>query len=153
SARKEGFNEVKNGEKEAKAINDFDLLLLETIDETLSSLGERLRNAIYHHLEQQFSLPREEIPSRIEEFQDALEKLCGIGARHLEVTSIRILHAKLKSRNCTDVTDLGGNELTFQGYIERKRQDFEKANQTITFTLIPEEEKQQTTSRKAPKRH
>jgi hypothetical protein len=42
----------------------FDNLLLEAIDEGLSSLGESVRQSVYFHLQKSFHISREEIPER-----------------------------------------------------------------------------------------
>jgi hypothetical protein len=60
-------------------------MLLEAIDEGLSSLGESAKIAIYLHLENTFGIKKQEIPFRIDAFQEALEKLFGLGARQIQM--------------------------------------------------------------------
>jgi len=43
---------------------DFEKLLLEAIDDALSSLGETPKHAIYYHLEKSFNVKKQEIPYR-----------------------------------------------------------------------------------------
>jgi hypothetical protein len=74
----------------------FDDLLLEAIDEALASLGENVKTAVYFYLETSFNIERQEIPERIAEFSDALDRIFSLGARHLEVLFMRTLHAKIK---------------------------------------------------------
>jgi len=57
----------------------FDELLLEAIDEALSSLGESAKQSIYFHLQDKFKISREEIPKHIKEFAEGLEKIFGFG--------------------------------------------------------------------------
>jgi hypothetical protein len=44
-----------------------------------------------------------EIPFRIDDFQNALEKLFGIGTRHLEILIIKNLHEKIKIKYKRDM--------------------------------------------------
>jgi hypothetical protein len=73
----------------------FDDLLLEAINEALSSLGETPKTAIYFHLEKTFNIKKQEIPHRIEDFTSALEEIFGLGAMHLEILFMKHLHAKI----------------------------------------------------------
>ena len=59
----------------------FDELLLTATDEALTSLGESMKQSIYFHIENKFSVARNEIPENLEEFQGGLEKIFGTGAR------------------------------------------------------------------------
>jgi len=69
--------------------------LLEAIDEGLSLLGESSKQAIYFHLEKTFKMNRVDIPYRIEEFTDAIEKIFGTGAKILEIQIMRCLFKKV----------------------------------------------------------
>lgn len=64
---------------------DFEKFVVEAVDEGLSSLGDSSKQAIYFHLEKSFDIKRKEIPSKIDDFAKALEKIFGIGANFLEV--------------------------------------------------------------------
>jgi hypothetical protein len=75
---------------------EFDDILLETIDETLSSLGEPVKNAIYFHLQNNFSISKNEIPKKIIEFSDFIQKIFCSGAGRLEIKFMKTLHSKLK---------------------------------------------------------
>ncbi len=74
---------------------EFDDILLETIDETLSSLGEPAKKAIYFHLENNFRISKSEIPKKINEFSDIIQKIFGSGAGRLEIKFMKILHSKI----------------------------------------------------------
>lgn len=76
---------------------DFDKLLLEAIDEALASLGESARQAIYFHLEDKFRIARNEIPQRIEDFVEGLQKIFGMGAHFLEILIMKKLHERIGS--------------------------------------------------------
>jgi len=77
---------------------DFDKLLLEAVDEGLSSMGESSKQAIYFHLEKGFNLKRQEIPCKIDVFAHSIEKIFGLGANFLEVLIMKRLHEKVGGR-------------------------------------------------------
>ena len=77
------------------AKQNFDKLLLEAVDEGLSSLGESSKQAIYFHLEKRFNIKKREIPHKIEAFADAIEKIFGLGANFLEILIMKQLHEKV----------------------------------------------------------
>jgi hypothetical protein len=85
------FN-YKNQEAENKK---FEEILLEAIDEGLSLLGESSKQTIYFHLEKTFKMNRHDIPYRIEEFTDAIEKLFGAGAKIIEIQIMKCLFKKV----------------------------------------------------------
>jgi hypothetical protein len=74
---------------------DFDKLLLEAVDEGLSSLGESSRQAIYYHLNRSFNIRKEEIPNRIIAFTQAIESIFGVGAHLVEILVMRRLREKV----------------------------------------------------------
>jgi hypothetical protein len=73
----------------------FDELLLASIDEALISLGESVKQSIYFHMESEFSVPRRDIPSNLDQFQTGLEKIFGAGARFIEILIMKKLHTKI----------------------------------------------------------
>jgi len=74
--------------------DEFESLLLEAVDESLSTLGDSAKQAIYFHLEKTFKVSKSEIPNKIEEFSNAIEKIFGVGARLLEIQMMQRLHEK-----------------------------------------------------------
>ena len=75
---------------------DFDYLLLESIDEALADLlGRRSRDQIYDHLATQYRYGREEIPIKIFEFCEFLEKVFSSGSKTVGRTIIRRLCERL----------------------------------------------------------
>jgi hypothetical protein len=74
---------------------EFDDILLETIDETLSSLGELVKNAVYFHLQTNFCIKKNEITKKISEFSDIIHKIFGSGAGILEIKFMKTLHSKI----------------------------------------------------------
>lgn len=69
----------------------FDNLLLEAVDEALSTLGDSCKHAIYFHLEKTFKIKRKHIPSKFEEFVNAIEQIFGIGAKIIEIQIMKCL--------------------------------------------------------------
>jgi hypothetical protein len=80
--------------KSAIVLAEFDSILLEAIDEGLSILGEEPKFALYRHLEKLSNLPKCEIPSRINEFSNAMKNLFGLGSDFLEILIMKSLHSK-----------------------------------------------------------
>ncbi len=74
---------------------EFENLFLEAVDESLSSLGDSAKQAIYYHLEESFRLKRQEIPDRIDEFATAMERIFGYGAKLLQIQIMKRLHEKV----------------------------------------------------------
>jgi len=101
---------------------DFDSLLLTAIDEALLSLGESVRTSIYYHLERNFKVTQNAIPANLPQFQTALEKIFGLGARFLEILIMKNLYAKI---SCPLVME-SKEELEFVKYVEAARQTFLK---------------------------
>jgi hypothetical protein len=102
--------------------------LLEAIDEAFSSLGESPKTAIYFHLENSMGIQKREIPFRMDDFQNALEKIFGSGARLLEILFVKNLHEKIKTTYKWDMPRWVVPELTFQEYLHLVKMEFENSN-------------------------
>ena len=74
---------------------EFEKLLLEAVDESLSTLGESSRQAIYFHLQRSFNISKEDIPRKIDVFAEAIEKVFGLGADFLEILIMKRFHEKV----------------------------------------------------------
>ena len=120
--------------------NDFNELLFRVIDESLSSLGESVKQAIYFHIENDSSINRKQIPENLHAFQKGLEKIFGIGAQFIEVQIMKNLHAlsgnsmKMKKRS----------ELEFIKYIDATKENYQRnsgeqavVTQPRTLSLLP----------------
>jgi len=92
---------------------DFEKLLLEAVDEQLTSLGESSKQALYFHLEKGFNIKKQEIPQKTEAFANAMEKIFGQGADYLEILIMRRLHSKIGLE-----VKLSAPNLTFIEYVE-----------------------------------
>jgi hypothetical protein len=96
----------------------FEECLLEAVDEELSALGEAVKRIIYFHLERTLKITKKEIPHRIAEFADAIEKILGDGAKFLEIQIMKRLYEKL-GKDMIFVSDK--DVLIFTEYIEAAR--------------------------------
>ena len=74
---------------------NFEKLLLEAIDEGFSTLGESSKVAIYFQLEKNFKIKKQEIPHRIEEFTNAIERIFGNGAQLVEIRIMKSLFTRV----------------------------------------------------------
>lgn len=83
---------IRNGEIRNEC--RFRTLLLEAVDESLSTLGEASKKAIYYHLQESFNIARQEIPEKTDEFAFAIEKMFGEGAKLLEIQIMKGLYKK-----------------------------------------------------------
>jgi len=78
---------------EAKSL--FTQALLEATDEGLLILGESGREAIYFHLQNLYSLKREDVPEKPETFVEGIRKIFGVGAEVIERAIVKSLYRKL----------------------------------------------------------
>ncbi len=106
----------------------FSDVLLEAIDDAFASLGNSAKSAIFYHLENAMGIKKSEIPFRLDDFQDALESIFGIGARHLEIMFLANLHQKLRAEYDWNLPKGFLPELTFQEYVKLMRRSFENSD-------------------------
>lgn len=109
---KTSFSPKTNKEKKTE---NFEKLLLESIDDGFSLLGESAKNFVYLYLEKTFKIDKQEIPYKIEKFIDALEKIFGNGAKIIEIQIMKSLYKKV---GCTIQHYPEQNNLEFLEYIE-----------------------------------
>lgn len=106
---------------------DFNKLLLEAVDEGLSSLGESAKQAIYFHLEKRFNVKKQKIPFKIEAFVDGIEKIFGVGANFLEILIIKRLYEKIgwvfEWDESTDFTFTKYVAVAKRSFLEKKRSE------------------------------
>lgn len=74
----------------------LDDLVLESLDEVLADLlGKKCKEAIYDHLERNYSIAREKIPENLQKFFELLEETFGRGSKTIGNAVIRKLFEKL----------------------------------------------------------
>ena len=105
----------------------FDQLLLEAIDEVLSSLGKPVKNHLYIHLENDFLVTKKELPQKIDEFSNFLFRIFGSSANHLEIKFMQTLYTKISTDQNFEPKSIVFKEidLTFLNYVNRMRESFE----------------------------
>jgi hypothetical protein len=123
---------------------NFNRLLLEAIDETLSCLGESSKKAIYCRLETEFNIKKKEIPNMIDDFSRALESLFGLGAKILEIMFMKSLYSKVRVAGEKVSCEWVVPEMTFKEYVDLMKQRFEEASthQEVEIFINETEEKQ-----------
>ena len=99
----------------------FDELLLEAIDEALSSIGESVKQSIYFHIQNKF-VAINDIPTHIQDFQGGLEKIFGTGAQFIEILIMKNLHSKIGVTFAMEPN----NTLEFFDYVNAAKKDFLK---------------------------
>jgi hypothetical protein len=104
----------------------FDKLLLEVVDDTLSSLGDSAKQAIYFHLQDKFEIRKNDIPYRLEDFAEGLEKIFGLGAKFLEILMMKKLYEKIGQ----PLKWNENKELMFTEYITAAEKSFLKRNKS-----------------------
>ena len=97
--------------------DNFTKIMLAAIEEGLSSLGDSPKDAIFYHLESSFQLKKEDIPSNLTEFKQALERIFGPGAPYLEKAITKSLYGKLG----LDFKDEKTNDFIDSAHDARKR--------------------------------
>jgi hypothetical protein len=121
----------------------FEAVLLEAVDEAFSSLGESVKASIYFHLEQKFIIPKQDIPYKIDDFSDALERIFGMATKHLEILIMKKLHDKITCFYQWNGPRWLVPDLTFRQYVELLRLCYEDRGKTVEVEVwINAEEKQ-----------
>lgn len=97
--------------------NQLNAKILSAVDDSLTSFGESVRQVVYFQLHTKYQMEKNEIPSRIEEFAQAIEEIFGIGARLIEM---RIMETLCSQAN--GFLYVPKNEhLTFKDYVHSVR--------------------------------
>ena len=107
----------------------FNEYLIEAIDETLTSLGEPVKNTLYSNLESNFGISKKDIPWKISDFSSILHKLFGLGASRLEVKFMKNLNNKIQAdikwiEYEWPLSKWAIMDLSFEEYISKIREDF-----------------------------
>ena len=98
-------------------------------------MGESSKKAVYFHIEKSFSIKKEEIPRRIEDFARAIESIFGLGAHFLEIIIMKRLNQRIRSGfNWSESSDF-----TFAEYIvaaERNFMERENPEEPVQSNLV-----------------
>ena len=109
---------------------DFHKLFLQAVDGAFSSLGDSARQSIYFHLETRFGMPRDEIPDRLEDFENGLEKIFGAGTKFLEILIMKRLYEMMEPKSRI-MKWHDGNEFKFIDYVKATEQSFYKKKRKL----------------------
>jgi len=110
----------------------FEKLLIEAVDEALASLGESAKQSIYFHLENKFEIAKNDIPHRLKDFADGLEKIFGLGAHFIEILIMKNLFEKIGQ----PLEWNKSKELVFVDYVAAAKQSFLKAKKEASVIEI-----------------
>ena len=127
---------------------EFETILLEAIDKAFASLGKRVKDAIYFHLEHNFMIARQDIPDKFDDFSVLLERIFGLGARNLELLIMQNLNEKIRCLYRWEGPNWLVPELTFKDYVNLMRQSFENKvenEDTLEFFIYDGEKQEQHT--------
>ncbi|TMH95250.1 hypothetical protein E6H37_05925 [Candidatus Bathyarchaeota archaeon] len=96
------------------AVNlSLDQSLIESIDAALSALGTSTRDSILTNLRKKYSMSLQDIPQRMDEFLQALNRLLGYGARVIE----KLVIARLVETHEISLSEARGRSLAEVVYL------------------------------------
>jgi hypothetical protein len=128
----------------------FDFILLEAIDEALTTLGESIKKSVYFHLEVTYKMKRPEIPNEIERFSDSLDKMFGAGARFIEILIIKRFYPKIQVTCEWQGPEFILPNLTFKEYVELVKKEYCKSKIKGTVEFFIDETNQEYVSETIP---
>jgi hypothetical protein len=111
----------------------FNEYLIQSVDEALTTLGEPVKNTVYFQLENNFNIPKKEIPDQIKEFTDIMHKIFGLGSSRLEIRFMNNLNSKIKVSVETKGVEWPFSkrivdDMSFTEYIRRTREKYCSCN-------------------------
>jgi hypothetical protein len=115
---------------------EFNKILLEAIDEALLSLGELAKTSFYLYLQNEFGLPRYQIPSRIIDFVDGLEKIFGHAALQLQILIMKCLNRKVEGSYEWSGPSWLVPDLTFTKYVKLMQLYFTAEDNTEDLEVL-----------------
>jgi hypothetical protein len=101
------------GTEKASSEQNFDFIVLDTLDALLSSLG--CKQEVFHQLNEKYAINYQAISKNIKAFTIALEKIFGEASSVLEIKMMRLLHEKVPNFKYRS----GKEELLFSSYLEK----------------------------------
>jgi hypothetical protein len=115
---------------------NFDSILLASIDEAFTSLGQKVKTSLFLILENTFTIHRQEIPARIEDFDNALEQTFGAASRHLEIMIMKSLHDRTSVKCRWKSPQWLVPNLRFVVYVSTMREAFESKRKNQEVEVI-----------------
>jgi hypothetical protein len=126
-----------------KKAEKFEDILLDAIDDAFSLLGEEVKKSLYLHLAHDLLLAKQDIPDRISDFSDALERLFGIGARQLELLIMQKLHQKISASYKWEGPSWLIPDLTFVKYVQLMDLSYNDQGKVGNVEIVVEDAKKQ----------
>jgi hypothetical protein len=107
----------------------LDQYLIEAIDETLTSLGEPVKNTLYQQLAA-FNIEKKDLPQKLDEFLYLIHKIFGLGGSRLELKFAVNLQAKIKVYSKYSEADLTlsnwiANDMSFKTCLNELRKSLD----------------------------
>lgn len=102
-----------SGIKQKPSENKYDTVIMDAIEDSLSSFKSFDKQEVYFHLETTFNIRKKEIPRKMEDFVNALEEIFGVGARLIEIRIIKSIHQRVPEFRFTSRT----NVVNFRDYV------------------------------------
>jgi len=100
----------------------FNKLLVESIDDVLSSLGEPVKNQLYIRLEEDFSIQKNQIPEQIFLFSEFLIRTFGSSASFIQIKIMKAFNAKLATKAALSLQPIAlFDDISFVSYIQEMR--------------------------------
>jgi hypothetical protein len=100
----------------------FNNLLVEAIDDVLSSLGEPVKNQLYIRLQEDFSVQKNQIPEQIFLFSEFLIRTFGPSAAFIQIRIMKSFNAKLTNKTANSLQPIALiDDLSFVSYIQEMR--------------------------------
>ncbi len=96
--------------------DNYERTVINAIDESLSSIIHFNKQILYKYIEKKYNIKKNEIPSKIEEFSDSIEKIFGEAAKLIEIKIIQQLQNKTQFRY-----RLKSKDLVFVEYVAALR--------------------------------
>lgn len=112
--------------REKNREQNYEAVLLQSIDEALLTLGENVRLSIYFHLQTKFGLPKNEIPNHTVEFVDAMGKIFGEASKKIEILIMKFLNEKIQFKYEWAGPNWLVPNLTFEDYLKMVKVTIEK---------------------------
>jgi len=95
NATKQNAMCLQIGKEQKQTEEEFKAVIIESVDESLASFSNLDKQAVYLHLEKTYNIKKQEIPSKMDNFADAIEQMFGIGAKLVEMRIIEALHKRI----------------------------------------------------------
>jgi signal peptidase I len=96
-------------------------VIVESVDETFSVLGNNGKEALYHRLENDYYIKKPEIPQKLGDLSVATEKIFGVGANKLDVILVKTF-----KKNLFFVCSVNSESKPFQEFVKEVKENIDK---------------------------